>query len=518
VGGLVKAGTSGLKFIRLKGVQIMKCLYQYGSVLVLLFFLPMCAGPAHKKWNQLSTQYQATLIQARTDYAKSFEALELAKQALDWAKQNFKPQDPRIAQALLQLGEAYSFSADYAQAEPFYREALAFYEKTNKKNTLNYAKTLKGLGLLSAFKSQEDQSLVYYRQAAEVLEKLPEKDHLELADVLLYTAILYNWSHKDFKTAEPYYLRSLEIKKKILGPEHPDVAEDTAALASQYRVQGRYGESESLYKQAFEIYEKQYGPEDPKVAAYLEQVAGYYFDSKEYVYAEPYFTRALPLWEKIHGPENVKLGNFLVKRGNFYNAWGKPDKAEPFYLRELTNKEKNAGKDSPELEWSLERLFKFYDTQRNFDQAEKYFTRLHNIQEKQIKPDTAFYYEELRDYAEFYVRWARWSKAEEIYRDLLSSFINFKDKNWEFEAWVAERLLHLCVIQYKYSEAEGFGKQALAAWEKADSRDKIEFVEFLESLAIYYRGDNKIKEAEEFEKRAKDIRLKLPKIEPPQPN
>ncbi|RPI78726.1 MAG: tetratricopeptide repeat protein [Desulfobacteraceae bacterium] len=486
---------------------------RYGSALVLLFFLPMCANTADKKWNQLSAQYQTTLIQARTDYAKSIEALELAKQALEWAKQNFKAHDLRTAQSLLQLGEAYSFSADYAQAEPFYREALALYEKTNKKKTLNYAKTLKGLGTLSAFKGQEDQSLVYYRQAIEVLEKLPEKDHLELAEVLLYTAISHNWSRKDFITAESYYLRSLAIKKKILGPEHPEVAEDTAALASQYRVQGRIAEAESLYKQALVIYEKHYGPEDPKVAAYLERVAGYYHEAKEYTYAEPYFTRALALWEKIRGPENVTLGNFLIKRGNFYNAWGKPDQAEMYYLRELANKEKVLGKDSPELEWSIERLFQFYDNKKNFDQAEKFIIRLHNLREKQMKPDTGAYYEELKDYAEFYVRWARWSQAEEIYRGLLASFKHFPEKNWEFEAWVAERMLHLCVIQYKYGEADLFGKQALAAWEKADSRDKIEFVEFLESLAIYYRGDNKIKEAEEMEQRAKEIRARLPKTE-----
>jgi tetratricopeptide (TPR) repeat protein len=496
----------------------MKRLDRYGLIVVLSFLLSMCASPAGKKWNELASQYRTTLDQSKNDYAKSNELTDIAKQALQWAEQNFKPKDPRRAQSLLFLAEAHSYNWDYAQAETLYKQALALYEQIHKQQTIDYARGLKGLGLLYGLQGNSDPMFTYLQQAQGILEKLPNPNVKELADVLYFLAMACDFQKKDFSVSESYYKRSLEIKKKVLGEIHPDVAEDLAGLASQYRIHRRFQESESLYQQALAILEKLYGPDDPKVAGQLERIGTYYYEQKEYSYAESYLKRALPLWEKIHGPESVKLAPFFVRRGNYYNEWGQPEQAELFYQKELAVKEKAFGMDSSELDWPLERLYKFFDTRKNFDRAEQYFDRWLPIREKTLEPNTAFYYEELRDYAEFYVKWGRWSKAEELYRRLLSSFVNFPDKNWEFEAWVAERLADLCVIQYKYDEAEVFGKQALAAWEKVESRDKIEFVEFLESMAIYYRGNNKIKEAEELEKRAKEIRAKLPKAETPPSN
>jgi len=289
------------------------------------------------------------------------------------------------------------------------------------------------------------------------------------------------------------------------------VAEAISVLASQYRLNKQFTESHRLYKEALAIYKKVYGKKDPKVADYLEDVGYYHYQQKEYSHAEPYYKKALKLWEKIYGPDKAELCPHLVRQGHLYNAWGHYDKAEDFYRRELAIKEKVFGKNDPRLIVSLRRLYAFYDTQKKFPQAERYYGRFFAIREQEIEVGTIAWYELLCEYAGFFVRWGRWSKAERLYRRILASYEGFPEKNWAFEAWIAERLASLCVLQRKNEEAEGFYYHALSAWEKVvvQEKESDKFVEFLEDIASFFRSIGKDDEAEELEQRAGAIRMRL---------
>ncbi|MFN5390499.1 MAG: tetratricopeptide repeat protein, partial [Pseudanabaena sp.] len=59
------------------------------------------------------------------------------------------------------------------------------------------------------------------------------------------------------------YLRSLEIRERQLGANHPDVANSLNNLAELYRAQGKYSEAEPLYVRAIQILEKALGSDHP---------------------------------------------------------------------------------------------------------------------------------------------------------------------------------------------------------------------------------------------------------------
>jgi tetratricopeptide (TPR) repeat protein len=58
-------------------------------------------------------------------------------------------------------------------------------------------------------------------------------------------------------------LQSLEIRKRQLGTDHPDVAQSLNNLAVLYESQGKYLEAEDLAKQALIIYQNRLGNEHP---------------------------------------------------------------------------------------------------------------------------------------------------------------------------------------------------------------------------------------------------------------
>ncbi len=77
----------------------------------------------------------------------------------------------------------------------------------------------------------------------------------------------------NYAQAEPLYQRSLAIKEKVLGPEHPAVATSLNNLALLYGNQGKYAQAESLYRRALFVFTKALGPDHPNVAASLGNYA-----------------------------------------------------------------------------------------------------------------------------------------------------------------------------------------------------------------------------------------------------
>jgi len=64
----------------------------------------------------------------------------------------------------------------------------------------------------------------------------------------------------------------MEIRKKVLGPEHLDTLTVMGSLASTYQSQGRWKEAEELQVQVMETWKKVLGPEHPDTLASMNNL------------------------------------------------------------------------------------------------------------------------------------------------------------------------------------------------------------------------------------------------------
>ncbi|PIG87103.1 kinesin light chain, partial [Aspergillus arachidicola] len=76
-----------------------------------------------------------------------------------------------------------------------------------------------------------------------------------------------------WKEAEELEVQVIELRKQVLGPEHPDTLTSMNNLASIYWNQGRWKEAEELGVQVMELYKQILGPEHPSTLTSMNNLA-----------------------------------------------------------------------------------------------------------------------------------------------------------------------------------------------------------------------------------------------------
>ena len=168
--------------------------------------------------------------------------------------------------------------------------------------------------------------------AAASLE-LQEASKLSQQVVALYTDKKYN-------EALPLAIRAVEIRERILGPQHELVAASLRNVAEIYLSQRNYAEAERHFNRTLSIMESRLGTGDKGLVVLLERIAFTKFSQRDFAGAERHYLRALAINEKQFGAEALETGRSFEAVGGFYDLTQNYKKAAEFYDRSLAVKEK----------------------------------------------------------------------------------------------------------------------------------------------------------------------------------
>lgn len=135
-------------------------------------------------------------------------------------------------------------------------------------------------------------------------QSLEEAERLNNQVIELYQQGLY-------REAIPLAERTLAIREKVLGPEHPDVATSLNNLASLYHDLGDYSRAEPLHQRVLAIREKVLGPEHPQVATSLNNLALLYLEAGRMEEAFKIFKKQDAAWG---------LGRYYLAKGDYKEA------------------------------------------------------------------------------------------------------------------------------------------------------------------------------------------------------
>jgi CHAT domain-containing protein/Tfp pilus assembly protein PilF len=284
--------------------------------------------------------------------------------------------------------------------------------------------------------------------------QLSEADALDQKVIELFRA-------GKFAEAIPLAQRSLAIREKVLGSDHPFVARSLDDLAVLYDEQGRYEEAESVLKRALMIDEKALGPDHPGVAAMLNTLATIYYFESRYVDAEPLAKRALTIYENAFGPDHPAVGTALHTLATLYYEQRRYAEAEPLYKRALAIQERALGPDHPGVTGTLINLGVLYRNQRRYAEAELLYKRALAIQKKALPPDHPDVAMALNNLGELYRYQDRYAEAEPLFKQALAIQKNSLRSNHPSVGIARTNLAELYYQRARFAEALPLVREAI---------------------------------------------------------
>ena len=369
----------------------------------------------------------------------------------------------------IEQGLAALQEQNYATAEPLFREALSKAQEAG--NELLMAACLDNLGE------------IYFQQG---------------------------W----FDQAEPYYQRSMKIRRRLLPPGHEDIVASLNNLSAAYFFQGKYREAKPLCEQLIAIYETVLGKEHPEIATCFINLGLIAVAEGKLGNAEQRFTAAHAIRVDHYEPNNVLVGNSLGHLGNVYFEQGRYELASQTLQQALSILEKQVSPEDPDLEKIVSKLTVALELTGKFAELEQLYPRLVNLTEIKLGPAHPEVVKYLDKLANLYLRQQKNEEAEKVFQRLLSMKRRaFGDNHPE----VANQLSNLASIREtlkQSAQAETLYLQAINIFENYKRKDNTgriptfpKYLEAIKNLALFYSREKRFAKAE------KQWQIYLPLIE-----
>jgi tetratricopeptide (TPR) repeat protein len=425
--------------------------------------------------------------------------------------------DPEVTKLIEQAKQALE-DGEFDKAEQFFNQASELDIKAAEqaqeianKRFISAAASLAANGNLKLTQLAYRESGEYYERAAKLLPVGNDEVlalYLNWAGYAFYDAALYD-------KVKSLFERSLAIREKVFGDEHPDVALSLNNLAGLHQTQGNYDQAKPLYERSLAIREKVFGKEHPDVALSFNNLAELHQSQGNYDQAKPLYERAFAIWEKIHGKEHPSVAISLNNLALLHKTQGHYDQAKPLYERSLAIFEKVYSKDHPSVATSLNNLAELHRVQGHYDEAKPLYERSLAIREKVFgdeHPDVAT---SLNNLALLHYSQGNYDQAKPLYERSLAIWEKVHGKDHPSVATSLNNLALLHNSQGHYDQAKPLYERSLAIWEKVHGKEHPDIATDLNNLAGLYENQGKYDKAKPLYERSLKILNKF--FEPDHP-
>jgi serine/threonine protein kinase len=148
-----------------------------------------------------------------------------------------------------------------------------------------------------------------------------------------------------FEQAGQHLLRALDIRRNVLGAEHPDTVTAMGILAQVLMNQGRMAESEDYYRQILAAMRRISAEDYPELLIYQTDMGQFLENEGRFAEAESLLRQCLETQRRVLTEEHPTTLKTLTHLGFTLGAQGRFAEAEPLLRRCWETKQRVQGKD-----------------------------------------------------------------------------------------------------------------------------------------------------------------------------
>jgi serine/threonine-protein kinase len=263
--------------------------------------------------------------------------------------------------------------------------------------------------------------------------------------------------------AEPQLTKALAVRRRVLGPEHPDVVESLVELGRLLTEKGELERSERLLRDALAMATSLFGPESLEVSDVLYRLGKLLLRKGEYAPAEDVLRRCLVVRRRLLPPTDVRVARPLRELCAARLWQGDPAGAEALCREALAITEEASPPGGAEVAAVLHALATVLDGKGDLTQAEPIFRKVLAIRRTLLGEQHTSVAESLLNLAAVQSQRGLHEEAVKLDREALAIFRAVLGKESR-EAAAASMNLAIDLLQLgRMGEAEELIRGALAA-------------------------------------------------------
>ena len=274
-----------------------------------------------------------------------------------------------MAESLDSLATLRRWQGAFKESEQLYDQALAAARADSSAPLDQVIEIMHGLGLSHSQRGDETTALSTFDQAMTLARHGGASERVR-AELLSSSGI----SHRRLghpAQAEAAYREALEIQRRLLGPQHPEVGTLLNNLGTVMNVTNRYAEAESIHREALSVRERALGAEHPYVANSLLNLAVSVEGRGNPTAALPLYQRAATIVRGALGADHVRLAQVLRNWGVLLNNLERPAEGAPLLRDALRIRRASLGpmsRDVADAELALARTLRKLGERREAEQ------------------------------------------------------------------------------------------------------------------------------------------------------
>jgi serine/threonine-protein kinase len=292
------------------------------------------------------------------------------------------------------------------------------------------------------------------REALSVRRRVLGADHPAVAQSLNNLGVVLR-QRGDYEGAEPLFNEAMEMRRQLhQGADHPELAESLNNLALLHQERGRYAEAGRLLREAIDIQRAADGGSGAELASLLANLGILLTEVGDWTGAEPPFREALKLRREALGEDHALVADSLNDLGVFLGIQADYEAAETMLREALAMRRRSLSDDNPVLAESLNNLGRLLREKGDFAGAAELYREAIAIREKQLGRDHRLVAIHIHNLGQVLHAQGKLAQAEVQLRDSLAIRIRLFGEQHQEVGWSYIALGHVLVEQGRAANAE----------------------------------------------------------------
>jgi eukaryotic-like serine/threonine-protein kinase len=332
-------------------------------------------------------------------------------------------------------------------------------------------------------------------RAVDLRQRVLGPEHLDTMKSMNNLANIYDDEGK-YAQAEALHGQILKIRRRVLGPEHPDTLKSIDNLANVYDAEGKYAQAEALHSQALEIERRVLGPEHPETVKSMSNLALVYEREGKYAQAETLDNQTLEIQRRVLGSQHPNTLKYLDSLANVYADEGKYAQAEALHSQALEIERRVLGPDHPYTLDSMNNLADDYYSEGKYAEAEALNNQTLAIRRRVLGPEHPDTLASMNNLANIYADEGKYAQAESLFSQILEITRRVLGSEHPYTLANLADFASMYQRQGKHGLAETYAEQVLVGRRHTLGPEHPDTMASAADLALAYLSQGKFTESE----------------------